>query len=261
MGLNSCLYETLVMHCRIRPKRYRFVHKIFMFYLDLDELNVITKNIFLISHNKRNIYNFRDKDHFDLDGKNIKEKVIAFLQSKGVYFNKGKIMLLTNLRTFGYLFNPVSFYFCFDERDVPICVIPEIGNTFGEIKPFLIDSASFHNGKFVSQQKKFFYISPFIDLDIPLDFQLHVPDDRLNIQIDDFDKEGKFLYATMSGKRKELNNRNLFWHTMRYPFITLKVIVLIHYHALRLWMKKVPYNEKTNNSHLQREVYRGWNKN
>lgn len=260
MELNSCLYETNIMHCRIRPKRHQFMHKIFMFYLDLDEIDILPQRLYWVGHNKANIYNFRDEDHFKVDGQGIREKVLMFLAEKGVKSEIGKIMLLTNLRTLGYLFNPVSFYFCFDKFKKPLCIVPEIGNTFGEIKAFFIGQEGFSDGRFVSQQKKYFYISPFVKLDIPMDFEINIPNETLNIKIDDFDVNGKFLYTVMSGPRKELTNRNLFWATLKYPLVTLKVIFLIHFHALLLWFKRVPYYEKTSNPHLQKEVCRAWNK-
>lgn len=257
MGLTSCLYETQIMHCRIRPVRHQFRNKIFMFYLNLDQMDALTKRLFLLSHNRANVYSFWDEDHFKKDGLGIKEKVLAFLQEKGLQVDVKTIMLLTNVRTFGYLFNPVSFYFCFDSQGNPVCVVPEIGNTFKEIKPFFLGPKDWHKGTFISQQKKYFYISPFVKLDIPMDFQLSVPDQTLNIKIDDFDEQGKFLYTVMSGTSKALTNRQLFWMTLKYPLVTLKVILLIHWHALLLWLKNVPYDEKTSNPHLQKEVYRG----
>jgi len=256
MELNSCLYETNIMHCRIRPKRHQFTHKIFMFYLDLDEIDTLAKRMHLIGHNKANVYNLCDDDHFEKDGNSIKEKILSFLAQKGVVLKDGKIMLLTNLRTFGYLFNPVSFYFCFDDSGRPVCVVPEIGNTFGEIKAFFLGQETMDQGQFVSQQKKYFYISPFVALDVPMDFHIGVPNEKLNIKIDDFDAQGKFLYTVMSGSKKKMTNSSLFWATLKYPLVTLQVIFLIHFHALWLWLKGVSYHEKTSNPHLQKEVYR-----
>ncbi|MBF0504753.1 MAG: DUF1365 domain-containing protein [Candidatus Omnitrophica bacterium] len=260
MELNSCLFEINITHCRIRPKRNQFRNKIFMFYLDLDEIDALVKTNYLLSRNRANVYNFRDEDHFEINGKTIKEKVLTYLSGQGVDLEGGRIMLLTNLRTFGYIFNPVSFYFCFDRQGAPRCVVVEIGNTFGEIKPFFIGREALDNGQFVSQQKKYYYISPFIALDVPMDFRLKVPNENLDIKIDDSDTQGKFLFTVMSGQARKITNGNLLWCTIKYPLITLKVIFLIHWHALLLWLKKVPYHEKTSNSDLQKGVYRVWSK-
>ncbi len=258
--MNSCLYECRVMHCRVRPKRHQFTHTTFMFYLDLDEIDTLAKSIPFFSHNRRNIYEFRDADHFEPDSRPIKEKVRDFIRRKGVDMLQGRIMLLTNVRTFGHIFNPVSFYFCFDAQHQPFCAVVEIGNTFGEIKPFYVGPEQFKDGKFISQQKKFFYISPFVDMDIPLDFQIRVPDDKLNIQIDDFDAEGKFLYTTLTGPRRPLTLGQLIQYTFTIPFVTLKVIGLIHWHALLLWLKKVPHHAKENHPELQKHLLREWKK-
>ena len=163
-------------------------------------------------------------------------------------------MLLTYLRTFGYVFNPVSFYFCFDQQGQAVCVVPEIGNTFGEIKPFMVNSL--RDGRFVDTQSKFFYISPFNKLDDQLDYKLMIPGEYLNIHVDTSCDSKKIMLATMAGVRKKLTTRNLTWLTLKFPFVTLKVISLIHWHAALLWFKKVPYEEKYSNPHLQKEVLR-----
>lgn len=257
--MNSCIYECDIMHYRKTPQTHKFTHRIFMFYLDLDELNDLQKRTVLISRNRKNIYSFFDNDHVSLNGKGIKENITEYLKSKGVDLNGGKIKLLTNLRTFGYVFNPVSFYFCFNAEERPVCVVVEIGNTFRELKPFFIGAECLQGDRFQTQQTKYFYISPFVDLDIPLDFNLKVPGERLDIKIDDIKDGQKFLYTTMAGPRKELTFANLLRYTFMFPFVTLKVIFLIHWHAAILhFIKKVPYHRKEDNPHLQKEVFRVW---
>lgn len=256
--MNSCLYECDIMHCRIKPRRHRFNHRIFMFYLDLDELDSAVYSLRLLSRNRWNIFSFHDEDHLELGGLTVKENVLRYVQTQGLEGKVGKIMLLTNVRTMGYIFNPVAFYFCFDQDGKPLCVVPEIGNTFGELKPFFIGPEAMRNGVFESEQIKHYYISPFVDLDIPMDFRLAVPGERLNIRIDDIKNGEKFLYTTMSGPRQELTDMNLWRYAWRFPFVTLKVIFLIHFHALILYLKKVPYHAKEANGHLQKGVYRAW---
>src|SRR5689334_5726511 len=129
--MNSCLYECRIMHCRVKPKYHKLNTTIFMFYLDIDEIDKVAKKLPLLSRNRFNIYNFVDKEHLEIGGKNVKENIEMYLKSKHVETPIKKIMLLTNLKTFGYNFNPVSFYYCFDDDNQPVCVVPEIGNTFG----------------------------------------------------------------------------------------------------------------------------------
>ena len=103
--MNSCLYECDIMHYRLEPKKHKFTHRIFMFYFDLDEIDGLTKKITFLSHNRFNIYNFCDSDHISFKGESIKDNVLDYLKTKGVDLPSGKIMLLTNVRTFGYKFN------------------------------------------------------------------------------------------------------------------------------------------------------------
>ncbi len=252
--MNSCLYDCEVMHHRLKPKRHRLVHSTFMFYLDLDELDEIAQRLFWVKRNQRGIYSFCDQDHLQFGATDVKNNVRAYLRSKGQNFPTGRIGLLTNLRTFGYLFNPVSFYFCFAVDGQPTCVVPEIGNTFGELKPFFLGAETWQDGMFRQMQTKYFYISPFTDLDIQMDFQLKIPEEKLDIKIDDYQQGEKFLLSSLMGKRLELTDQNLAKLTLRMPWVTVKVISLIHWHALLLWFKKVPYHLKQDHPELQQEV-------
>ena len=259
--MNSCLYECQILHWRRKPKEHKLAHKIFMFYLDLDEIPQICRNIQAVNLDRFNFYTFSKKDHIDLGGPSVKENIGLYLKSKGIDLKGGRIMLLTNLRMLGYNFNPVSFYFCFDDNDQPACVVAEIGNTFGELKPYLISRENFQDNKFSSRQTKHYYISPFMDLDMVLDFKISIPNEKLNIRIDTLDGHETILYATMLGQRRELSAANLFWNTVRFPFVTLKIIGLIHCHAALLWLKRLSYHKKEDNPDLQKEVFRAWRKN
>lgn len=258
--MNSCLYECTVMHWRTKPKQHRLLHRIFMFYIDLDEIDALCEKNVLVGHNRWRPYSFYDDDHLPFGKKTLRENLAYFLRSKGVAQEVGRVMVLANLRTFGYVFNPITVYFCFDKNGQPLCSVPEIGNTFGEIKSFVLPSSTLKDGAFKDEQEKFYYISPFSKLDISLDFNFKIPDERLDIRVDDVSGGEKILYASLTGKRQALNDRNLLWLTMRYPLVTLKVIALIHLHALWLYFKKVPFYPKQDHPHLQKEVLRAWGK-
>lgn len=266
--MNSCLYKAQVMHHRLTPKVHRFHYNIFMFYLDLDEIDQLHKKSWFISRNRFNIFNFRDKDHLQLPkenpdtSKNVRQHITNYLKENNVEIGNGKIMLLTNLCTLGYQFNPVSFYFCYDENDQPICAVVETCNTYLEMKPFFLGNQNLSNSKFQLKVPKYFYVSPFIDMDTFFDFNLQIPDEKLSIKIDDHDKQGnRFFISTLNGKRKALNDKNLLLYFISFPFITIKVITLIHWQALKLWLKKLPYHPKASNKELQRDVYRPYQSN
>jgi hypothetical protein len=233
-----------------------------MFYIDLDEIDFLTRNFLLISRNRFNVFSFRDNEHLQLPkenpdkSKNSKQHITDYLLQNKINIGNGKIMLLTNLNVLGYNFNPVSFYYCFDDKDQPLCVVAEIGNTFGEIKPFLLDTSNLNANKFHLNTTKYFYVSPFIDHDTNFDFNLVIPDEKLNIRIDDYKNEECFFISTLTGKRKPINNINLLVYSIRFPFITLKIITLIHWNAIKLWLKKIPYHKKSANPELQRDTYR-----
>jgi len=259
--MNSALYRCSIMHNRLEPKRHTLHYNVFMFWLDLDEIDTIAKKFRLISRNKFNMFNFRDADHVQLPAdkpdtsKNVKQQITDFLVSQNVKLNSPKIFLLTNLRTMGYQFNPVSFYFVY-ENEKPLCCVAEVGNTFGEMKLFLLNNETLQKNSFLYRTKKYFYVSPFIEHDVEFDFQLALPGDKLNLRIDDYKGDKRFFIATVTGEKKKLTRGRIWLYAIRFPFITLKVISLIHWNALLLWLKKIPYHKKAENANLQRDVLR-----
>jgi uncharacterized protein len=260
---NSCLYKARVMHNRLAPKKHQFHYNVFMFHLDLDEIDTLDRQMRFMSRNRFNLFNFRDRDHLQLPkekpdtSKNVRAHITDYLQTQGVTIGTGRIMVLTNLCTLGYQFNPVSFYFCYDKDDQPLCSIVEVCNTFREMKPYFLGAGTEQDGHYKLNTAKFFYVSPFIDMDTNFDFDLQVPGKKLQIRIDDFDQEGKrFFISTLTGSRKPLTDANLLIYFISFPLITLKVISLIHWQAFKLWLKKLPFHKKDADRELQKEVYR-----
>lgn len=256
--MNSCLYKAKVMHHRFEPKKHRFYYNVFMFYIDLDEIDFLAKNFFLVSRNRFNVFNFRDKDHIQLPKENpdktkpVKEHIKDYLKQNGVELKNEKIFLLTNLCTFGYQFNPVSFYFIEGKS----CIV-EISNTFREMKPFFLGKENFDGKIFHMNTTKYFYVSPFTNMDTHFDFNIEIPNEKVNIKIDTLAKDNhKIIITTLTGTRKELTNARLFWYAVRFPLITLQIIGLIHWNAFKLWLKKIPYHKKNSHLDLQREVYK-----
>jgi hypothetical protein len=230
-----------------------------MFYLDLDEIDLLIKKFLLISRNRFNLYSFRNRDHWILSGKDTKDRILQFLTNHGIDATDLRIRLLTHLAVFGYNFNPVSFYFCFDQSSQPVCAIAEVGNTFGEQKLFFMGKEHFLNGAFSDRQTKYFYVSPFINMDTDFDFHLAVPDETLLIRINGLQEGRKFFLSSLTGKRKPLTDAKLWWYLIRFPLITLQVIAGIHWQALKLFLKKLPYHKKEHFPELQREVIYGRN--
>jgi DUF1365 family protein len=258
MGLNSCLYECDVVHRRLRPKRHAFEHRIMMMYADLDELPQIHRSLRLLSHNRANLYSFREADYFPtgVPGE-LKARVLAYLRGQGIELPAdGKVRLLTLPRTLGYIFNPISIYFCSNTAELPVCAIAEVGNTFGEKKLFLLPLKpnKRHAERFSVRAPKEYYVSPFSDLDISFDFDCLLPQERLQVRIEDWDRDGKLLISHLRGKRVMLTDWQLARFAVKFPALTLKVITLIHWHALRLALKRVPWRRKSQTPELQRDV-------
>lgn len=241
--MRSALYECRIVHERFTPRRHRFDNRVFTFSLDLDEIDMLVKRIPWLSRNRFNLYSFHDRDHLD---------VRELLRTHGVA-QPHRIQLITNLRILGYVFNPVSFYFCFDETGAPLAVVAEVNNTFGETKPYVIDATELRGGRtFESIRPKEFYISPFVALDADLRLCLAVPDEHLGFVITDVQHGETILQAAMTGRRVPLTARRLAWFGIKYPLLTLQVIAAIHWQAIRLWLKGVPFHRKNEGMHLQK---------
>ncbi|CAN5700630.1 DUF1365 domain-containing protein [soil metagenome] len=251
--MKSCLYECTVFHRRYSPKLHEFRYRIFLFALDLDELPEACKKVPLLRHNRSGIYSFRDEDHFQVTPGNARANAEAFLGQNGINEKPAQILLLTNTRVLGYVFNPISVWYCYRADGSPLAAIAEVGNTFGELKPFLIPVKG---GEFHLRTVKHYYVSPFSDLDLEFDFRFKLPGERLSLLIDDYQGTEKTFVSTLTGRREELTTRRLATFSIKYPLITLKVIFLIHWHALLLWVKKVPFHRKEAQVELQKGVLR-----
>lgn len=264
------------MHHRFSPKAHRFAYRIFMFALDLDELDSLQRKLRLFSFNRANVYSFCERDFLPAGepphqpsqpagptpgtAQTLKARVVAHLAAQGIDLTGGRVLLVTLPRVFGYLFNPVSFYFCCDRHGRPVASIAEVTNTFKEMKPFVLGpatrTATKDGATFSLRLPKYFYVSPFTDLDVSFDFTLCTPGEHLSVQIDDFDAGQRTLTSLLTGSRQPLTDGRLAWFSLKYPLITLRVISLIHWHALRLYLKKVPWFAKAARPDAQRDLYR-----
>ena len=250
--MNSCLYNCTIAHRRSSPKKHAFKYKIFMFYLDLDELDKIDQGYNLIARNRFAPYEFRDTDHYHRGSLSIRESIKIFIKEQGVNTPIGKIHLLTHLRTWGHVFNPVSFYFVADSNGRPLCNIAEVGNTFNEQKMYLLPADI--NGFSKTSRAKRFYVSPFSDLDTTFDFRLSLPNERLRLCINQSQNGKTYFGSALSGHRLSLSDLTLALYIFRFPLLTLTIVFAIHWQAMLLFLKKVPVRRKAANPHLQTDT-------
>jgi DUF1365 family protein len=251
---SSAIYECEVMHHRLTPQEHHFKYRVFYLWLDLDELDGLDTRLKTFSRNRFNLFSFFDADHLEIGKSNTKENLLEWARQQGMPVHDiCKVRLLAFPRVLGYGFNPVSFFYCFDAQEQPVCAVAQVTNTFREQKPYLLREKD-ETGRFRLVTPKHFYVSPFSPLDLNFDFKMPVPGDRLEIHIDDREGERRVLLSSLTGKRQALTDGRLLWYAVKYPLLTLKVIFLIHWHAFLLWMRRMPVHRKAAEAHLQRGV-------
>ncbi len=257
MELNSKIVTCDVRHTRYSPKLHKFRYPHMMFLLDLDELDLVQNNIKMFSHNGDAPYNFRDSDHLDEGTQPLKTRVCRLLREHGFDEMPTQILLLCNPRIMGYVFNPISIYFCIRKNDEPMAIICEVCNTFFERKAFVIDTSKFAPGEpIVHEQVKNFYISPFCRPDDILRFELQMPSETFQASATTFRGGEKIMYAGMTGTSIPLTNENLSRCALRYPLSTMAAISRIHYQAMLLYLKKIPFFTKEEFPDKQTNLWR-----
>ena len=241
---NSYIYSGNVVHKRFKPKIHFFKYKVFSLLIDLSELELLDKNLKIFSYNKFNIVSFYDRDHGARDGSSIKEWVIDNLKKNNIDNENIQIKLLCYPRIFGYVFNPLSVFYIYDNNSNLISVLYEVKNTFGEQHTYIFKTDIDQN-LIQHKCKKKFHVSPFIEIDCIYFFRLLKPGKKISVIIDQNDKEGKILYASQDGVRSEMTNANFIKSYLKHPLMTFKIILAIHFEAFKLWSKGIKFIKKT----------------
>ncbi len=237
------------MHSRRTPARNAFTYPVFNLLIDVDELPALGRRLWpLFGHNRLGAAALYDRDHLGEPGRGLRANLEAFLQAQGTPPPGGQILLLTSPRIFGYVFNPVSFYYCHDGAGNLACVVAEVNNTFGERHLYLLNESNALPGGSGGARRywadKRFYVSPFIEMEARYEFTFSPLGRKLSVQIDEFREGEKFFQARLWGETQPLTGRALAGTLLRYPLLTLQVIGLIHWQALKLHRLGVPWVPK-----------------
>ncbi|BCS34356.1 DUF1365 domain-containing protein [Luteitalea sp. TBR-22] len=228
------LYRGRVWHARSAP-RHAFEYGTYMHLFDLDEVGRINGTHRLLGYNRRRLVGLHDADH--LDGRPLRAAIEHALVSRGHAWPGGRVLLLTHCRVAGYVFNPVSFFYCFDPDGRLATVVAEVNNTYGERHVYVLPSEA-------PTHKKEFHVSPFFGLDGTYRFALEAPGEDLTVGIDLTVGEDRRFEARLALRRKRLTDGALAGLLARQPLVTAQVIAAIHWEALRLWWKGVPFRDK-----------------
>lgn len=239
-SLRSGIYTGWVTHQRLQPKLHGFKYRLFMLYLDLEELPLLFKNNKLWSFLKPNIAYFRRKDYYGDPEKPLDQCIRDLVESESGQRPQGKIGLLTHLRYWGVCFNPVSFYYCHDTDGKLQAIVSHITNT-----PWQERHAYVHvcqpGKEHVFSLEKNFHVSPFMPMDIHYKWQFSEPELQLSVHMQNWRAGTAMFYATLKLERHSWQTATLNRLLISFPWMTLKVVLAIYWQALRLWLKRIPF--------------------
>ena len=242
--MTADLYVGEVMHRRSRPKAYEFVYRVFNIVVDIDTLDDDARLLRLFSYNRFNLFSFFDRDHGARDGSPLRPWVEKHLAGAGLSHAAASIRLLCMPRVFGYVFDPISIYYCSDADGNLAAVLYEVKNTFGDQHGYLFPVEPGTDAPQDHIADKIFHVSPLIAMSAQYRIRTKSPDDRLAVLIRESDDKGEFLVATLTGDRRDMTDAALLSRFFRIPFLTLKIMVAIHFEAIRLMLRGVKYTTR-----------------
>jgi DUF1365 family protein len=232
-------YRGPVMHQRMRPVSHRFSYTVFSLLIDLDALDRIDRQSPLFSVNKFNLMSVNERDHGPRDGSSLASHARKLFKKAGLQLDSGRIRLLCYPRILGYVFDPLSVYFAYDDQERLVGLLYEVRNTFGEHHTYVapIKPGEQTEAGIRQESPKRFFVSPFNPVEMAYRFRIHPPDETVGVRILVTDQDEPVMAASFHGSFLRFSTRSLVQLCLTIPFLTLKIIGGIHIEALRLWMK------------------------
>lgn len=243
MALENALLIADVSHQRLFPRKHSLQYRVYYLCFALSKISELANRF--LSVNKTNVFSFHDKDH-GFGNKPCMEWAREVLDAHNIKNCDGEIVLLTMPRLLGYVFNPVSFWFCLSQSGAVQAVIAEVNNTFGQRHAYL---CAHDNGHAISADEwltsdKVFHVSPFLEVKGQYHFRFSYSEHKIGVWINYYDNEKLVLTTSLAGKRKRLSSRSLMSCFVIYPMMTFQIIAFIHWHAIRMMLKKFRYHNK-----------------
>lgn len=254
---SNYIYTGSISHRRFTPFDHFFTYPIFMAYFDVAKVESMLKKSWFWNTNKPSIVSFYRRDYHGDEEQTLDSAVRLTVKKEIGKDITGPIRLLTHLRYYGYCFNPVSFYYCFNEQDDDVeLVMAEVTNTpWQERHVYMISDRLNGEGNLTSKIKKEFHVSPFWGMNHDYEWMFTQPGENLLVNMKNFKDGEKVFDATLSMHRKKMTVKNLMRKSLRFPFLTAMVVWRIHWNAAKLWLKGAQFYTHPNK--LKQEKFNG----
>lgn len=236
--MRSALYVGTVRHARAWPRSNAFSYPVYMTLLALEELPVLDRALPLFGWNRRALTSYHDLDHLD---------VPAIVRAAGIDLGEiARYRVLTNLRVVGYVFNPISIWWCSRRDGTTGAILAEVSNTFGERHPYLLEGGGERASGAASrwETEKLMHVSPFMRMDQRYTWQVSEPGATVSARIAVHEEGRPDFHAELEARRVELTPATLRAALVRYPLMPQRVTARIHWQALKLWAKRMPHYPK-----------------
>lgn len=237
MTMLSAIFTGHVVHRRFQPREHRLRYNVFSLLLDLDELQELERSHRLFGYNRFAVFSFHDADHGETDNRApLKAWVLGKLEPAGLETEGVRVSVLCYPRILGFVFNPLTVYFCHRADGALLAILYEVCNTFGERHTYVVPATGGQN-QIRQSCSKALYVSPFMPMDCEYHFLIETPGETVAVRINETTAGERVLYAAFEGVRAPFGDMALLRLLVTYPAMTLKVVVAIHWEALRLWLK------------------------